>query len=181
MLQINQDIKKVCERNGTIINITGNQNPTIVGDHNILLYNSPITINLTLNFGDEKVEMTEQLLNQVIRDTDINGIFKLIKHRYFNKPENNTIRKINKKDTLMDVKKDGKWVKTQCDNIIEQILDKITVEPNWYVENEIERHERNVLEEEKHKKINQIDNKDQFIKEITNYLQKVQVLGYFYR
>ena len=91
---------KVCERNGTIITINGNQNPVIVGDNNTLLNNSPITI--VFNFGDEKEDkLSREFLDEVIREKDLNGIFQLIKNRYFNKPENNTIRKVNKKDTLM--------------------------------------------------------------------------------
>jgi hypothetical protein len=162
---------KVCERNGTI--------NTINGDHNTLLNNSPITI--VLNFGDEKEDkLSREFLDEVIREKDLNGIFKLIKHRYFNKPENNTIRKINKKDTLMDVKKDGEWIKTPCNHIIDQILNKVTEEPNCHLLNRLEFRESEILEAESHKKEWKKEQRDKFIQEVENYLQKAQVLGYFY-
>jgi hypothetical protein len=170
---------KVCERNGTIITINGNQNPVIVGDNNIHLENSPITI--VFNFGDEKEDkLSREFLDEVIREKDLNGIFKLIKHCYFNKPENNTIRKVNKKDTLMDVKKDGEWIKTPCNNIIDQILNKVTEEPNCHLLNRLEFRESEILEAESHKKEWKKEQRDKFIQEVQNYIQKAQVLGYFY-
>lgn len=170
---------KVCERNGTMITINGDQNPVIVGNNNTLLHNSPITI--VLNFGEEKEDkLTREFLDEVIREKDLNGIFKLIKHRYFNKPENNTIRKVNKKDTLMDVKKDGEWIKTPCNNIIEQILNKITEEPNKHLLEKLEFRESEIREAETHKKTWKKEQKDIFLEEVENYIQKAQVLGYFY-
>jgi hypothetical protein len=172
---------KVCERNGTMVTVHGNQNitQTQIGDHNTLLNNSPITI--VLNFGDEKEDkLSREFLDEVIREKDLNGIFKLIKHRYFNKPENNTIRKINKKDTLMDIKKDGEWIKTPCNHIINQILNKVTEEPNCHLLNRLEFRESEILEAESHKKEWKQEQRDKFIQEVENYLQKAQVLGYFY-
>jgi hypothetical protein len=172
---------KVCERNGTMVTVHGNQNitQTQIGDHNTLLNNSPITI--VLNFGDEKEDkLSREFLDEVIREKDLNGIFKLIKHRYFNKPENNTIRKINKKDTLMDVKKDGEWIKTPCNHIINQILNKVTEEPNFHLLNRLEFRESEINAAESHKKEWKKEQRDKFIQEVENYLQKAQVLGYFY-
>ncbi len=165
--------------------INGNQNITQIGNHNtanshnIHLENSPITI--VLNFGEEKEDkLTREFLDEVIREKDLNGIFKLIKHRYFNKPENNTIRKVNKKDTLMDVKKDGEWIKTPCNNIIEQMLNKITEEPNKHLLGKLEFRESEILEADSHKKNWKKEQRDVFLQEVENYIQKAQVLGYFY-
>jgi hypothetical protein len=176
--------KKVCQKKKEW-EIHGNQNITQIGDHNtanshnIHLENSPITI--VFNFGDEKEDkLSREFLDEVIREKDLNGIFQLIKNRYFNKPENNTIRKVNKKDTLMDVKKDGEWIKTPCNHIINQILNKVTEEPNFHLLNRLEFRESEINAAESHKKEWKKEQRDKFIQEVENYLQKAQVLGYFY-
>jgi len=165
---------KVCERNGTMIDITGNHNKVHID--NSIHFHGPVNI----NFGDEKIKISKQLLQECVKDKDLNGILKLITNRYFNKPENHTIRKINKKDTFMDIKKDGKWVKSPANDVIEKILNKISEKPNQYLFDELERIEIGLREEESHKKCKWREQRSQFFKDIRNYAQKLQVLGYFY-
>ena len=91
------------------MNITNNIN-------NVCLDNSVVNNNnLTLNFGNENISCLLQSEDSRIKQalTDFTDTLKLI---FFNKdhPENQTVRKLNKKSNLMEFRSNDRWEPECC-------------------------------------------------------------------
>lgn len=109
---------KVCERNGTIIDNSINNSY-----NNNHIDNSIHIQNLTINFGEEKLELDNEFVDKCI-SLNFKGIIDMIKKIYFSDPTNQTIKKENKRDEFIDIMSNGDWEKEFKNIVIHKVLNK---------------------------------------------------------
>lgn len=67
------------------------------------------------------------------------GVCDLLIKKHFDKnhPENNNIKKLNKKDNFIEIFKNGRWNIAFCDEVLETVLDKLHLDFANFVEQEL--------------------------------------------
>ena len=150
---------RVCERNGTIIDNSINIHNEITNN-----FNAPVNIHITLNFGEEKYKLKPDIVNSCLTKDGMDGILELIKDRFFNELQNQTIKKEIKKDGFVKIHKDNEWITKDKEPIIDQILEHVLEPIHSYWTNQT----KTPLELQQCKK------------KFLNFLQKTDVLDYLY-
>lgn len=118
--------------------------PCTIGTQNNIHVVNNIQIN---NFGREDISyMTDhprfqQFMIACIRGK-ASGVIEFLDKKHFNTnhPENNNLRKLNKKDKFMQVYKNGKWKLAFCDEVLEDVLHNIQDQFSKFVESELYEH-----------------------------------------
>ena len=116
--------RKVCERNGSIINSFNHIN------HSYNTYNH-CKIN---NFDEEFFKTKWENLHEYV-EKGFAGIIEMIKFIHFNKeyPENRNISKEIKRDLYISVFKDDEWKKVLAEQAINDLIDHATEPLNDYI------------------------------------------------
>jgi hypothetical protein len=151
---------KVCERNGTIIDNSVNSH----NDNSIHIDRS--TINININFGQEKVELDNDFIDKCIKQ-NFTGIIEMIRKIFFSCPkEQFTIKKENKRDEFIDIMEEGKWQKEFKNIVINQVLNKALLPMSKRI---VERNIQITEEDDR-------EGRKQLIDEIEPYLITIDIL-----
>ncbi len=109
---------KILEDKNIITNITNHINQTQTINNN--------TINITINnFGEEDYShITSEFVKNLITNINSSSIAKMFEAVHFNNPYNLNIKLPNKKDSLITIWQNNKWISDLNNNILDGIIVK---------------------------------------------------------
>jgi hypothetical protein len=136
------------ETTNTINNTTNNQNQITTNSHNNNIINSQNTVNnVTINaFGKEDLQYiidNPDFMKQCLKDKEY-GLIECLKKIHYNEevPQNQNIKKTNRKDDFVDIYDGNKWklrmidyaytlVMTNLEKVFTDYIDNVAESEEW--------------------------------------------------